>query len=153
MKSKKAVMLWISWILLLAFVVTLSVFMYDWMTNYTTRTTTQITEHVYDTGECESVSVHTVSLCQNLTSKKLQLQVQNTNVLKIDQLIFRMYDYYDNPLAIQKNITIRPQQTENVNVFLQSPVQNFELIPAVIKGKKLHVCENKAVVIDSIAEC
>ncbi|HII72363.1 TPA: hypothetical protein HA265_06430, partial [Candidatus Woesearchaeota archaeon] len=89
LKQKKAVSPWISWVLLMAFAVVLSAFMYNFMVSYTKDSTEDMKKIVYNTDECRLVSINIESAC--MTAQALNITLQNRNYIRIDEMDFRFY--------------------------------------------------------------
>lgn len=157
-KNKKAISLWISFVLLTAFVVLISAFMYDWMTGFTKETTISIKKRTENTELCNLVSVSIDEACLNIstTPKSLYINITNRNDLRVRQLIFRLYkDFKSTEIETTEiNVTIKPQFKKElvINTTL-SNVSYLDVIPATIKEETLHVCTDRKAVIESVSSC
>lgn len=131
--GKRGASVWIAYVLLVAFVVSLSAIMFSFMTDYTRSATKDIKKTVFNTDECRSVSISVESAC--FASQVLNITVQNRNYLRIDKLDFRLYDLAKKPRALNiTNVTMNPnrQKIVTVNTGLTS-LGLVEVIPIVFK--------------------
>ena len=151
MGSKKADGLWISWVLLLAFVVALSTFMFNW-TQSRNEVFAKELQVMADTAECDSVSIRVQESCQN--PQLLNINISNSNSIKVDQLVFNIYDVYlENPLTRVKNITIFPSEVENLKILKQSTTQQLEIVPVVFTEEDKIFCYKKTLTLTDIDYC
>ncbi len=144
--GKKAISPYVSWILIMAFVVAISAFMYSFMTGYTKDTTKDIKKQVYNADECRSVSLNILSACH--ASGYLNITVQNTNYLRITGMDFRLYDKNKKP--IQTNTTEIPMNPNrikelSINTGITTTVSRVDVIPRIKKDNLEIICgEQKA---------
>lgn len=141
--DKKGVEVWISWVLLIAFVIVLSAFMYNWIIGYTESKSEQMKEMVYNTEECDFVAISIDAACQD--SQTLYINVTNRYNLKIDKLIVRMYRGSNVLNITEFNITIKPKVTKALNITKQTTtnVNITEVIPVVEKDDYEIICRNR----------
>ncbi len=141
--TKKGVSPYISWILLMAFVVAISAFMYSFMTDYANDTTTDIKKQVFNTDECRTISLNIVSAC--ISSQTLNITLQNTGYIRIEGIDFRVYDEFNVPIHTNRTTTalnpnrIKPMEL-NVGV---SGVGLVEIIPVIEKENIEIICAEK----------
>jgi hypothetical protein len=81
------------------------------------------------------------------------MNVTNTKDLKIDELMFRLYDIHLNADVREKNVTIRPGNTRSVEIVKQGIIQDFEVLPVVHKGGKRLICEERRVTETDVQFC
>ena len=151
LKSNKAEAIWMSWVLLMAFVVGLSVFMFGWAED---RGEVFVSElgTMYDTAECDSVGIRIVDICQNPQS--LNMNIANRNTISVNQLVMNIYDVYlDTPLSRVVNVTIAPDNVESVRVLKQSTTQQVEIVPVVVTRTDRVFCQRKAITYNDIDYC
>ncbi|MBI5398378.1 hypothetical protein HZB03_02840 [Candidatus Woesearchaeota archaeon] len=131
--GKRAASVWIAYVLLMAFVVSLSAVMFSFMTDYTRSATKDIKKTVFNTEECHSVSLSVESAC--FASQVLNITVQNRNYLRIDKLDFRLYDLAKKPRALNiTNITINPNRKKTITVNTGMSQLGFvEVVPVILK--------------------
>jgi FlaG/FlaF family flagellin (archaellin) len=141
-KHKKAVSPWISWVLLVAFAIVLSAFMYDFMVDYTESSTDDMKRTVYNTDECRLVSLNIDSAC--MSSQVLNITLQNRNYIRIDKMDLRFYEGRVPLHTNQTNITMNPNRVKiiefNTGV---STVTRVEVIPYIIKEEMDIICADK----------
>jgi hypothetical protein len=151
MKSKKGAALWISWVLLLAFVVGLSVFMFRWSQDRSEVFAKEL-RIMADTAECDSVGIRIEDICQNPQS--LNMNISNKNSIRVDQFVMNIYDVYlENPLSRTVNVSLYPSEIENVKVLKQSTTQQLEIVPVVFTEDDKIFCYKKTVTVTDIDYC
>jgi len=158
MINKKAVSLWLSFILLTAFLVALSAFMFKWMTEFTTESTISVKERAENSELCNLISASIDEVCFNTTTspKSLYINITNRNDLRIRQLIFRLYkDLSGSEIETKEvNVTIKPQYKKSLTINTTlSNITYVEVIPATIKDETLHLCTDRKATFESIKNC
>lgn len=153
--NKRGVAGWIAWVLIVAFVVSLSAFMYDFMIGYTESSTEDVKKVVYDTDECRSVSISIESACQDTTTQVLNITLQNRNYIRIKKVNFRMFDLNKKPILFNStNTTLNPNRKKLVTVPTTSTQLGYvEAIPIVVRDNIEIVCGERKATINSISSC
>ena len=147
--SKKAIAIWLSWVLLMAFMVALSAFMYNWITTYTESSAEEI--EITDMEEsCSSVAIE-VSGCQE--AETLNIELSNKGNLRIDQVVFRLYDIYNNIESKEKEIKVKAGKTKEIKLLKQGTIQMLESIPVLVKDNKKTLCRDKMYTLENITIC
>ncbi len=142
LKSKKAVSPWISWVLIMAFAIVLSAFMYNFMVSYTEDTTDDIKKTVYNTDECRSVSLNIKSAC--MSTQDLNITLENTNYIRIDKLDFRLYNGRVPLHTNQTEIPMNPNRLKTVILATGvASVTRVEVIPHIEKEQMDIICADK----------
>jgi len=143
LKKKRGVSPYLSWILLMAFVVAISAFMYSFMTDYTKDTTTDIKKQVYDTDECRSLSLNIKTAC--ISSQTLNITLQNTGYIRIEGIDYRLYDANNIPLHTNRtNSSMNPNRIKPYSINLGvSDVGLVEVIPVIRKDNIEIICSEK----------
>jgi hypothetical protein len=140
--NKRAVSPWISWVLLVAFAIILSAFMYNFMVSYTEDTTEDIKKTVYNTDECRRVSINIDSAC--LSSQVLNITLQNKNYIRIDKIDFRLYNGRTPVHTNQTEIAMNPNREKLVEINTGvSAVTRVEVIPHVTKENLDIICADR----------
>ena len=75
--NRKAASVWISYVLLMGFVVALAAFVYIWMTGYTTESTQDIKERVFNSEMCDLMGVSVDACINSSASQNLYINVTN----------------------------------------------------------------------------
>lgn len=151
MKGKKAVSVWVSYVLLTALVVSLGTIVLQWSRETTQETVDDIVEKGDSLTACAAAGMDIKDLCQNTQS--LNMNVTNTNEVKLEGLWASMFDIYNMPQTSAINITIQPQKTKGVDILKQGIVKRVEFSPFVSKGGKRIKCLSRKVSFDSIPVC
>jgi len=146
LRTKKAVAIWMSWVLLTAFMVALSTFMYDWIINYSESSAEDI-DATYRGESCSETAMK-ISGCQD--SENLKLEIENKGNLKITGLIFRLYDIYGDIESKEKDITIKAGKIKYADILKQGTIQMLQSIPVLDDGS---VCRDKMHTLENITTC
>ena len=149
-KNKKAVSPWISWVLLVAFAVVLSAFMYSFMVSYTESSTEDIKKVVYNTDECRQVGLNIESAC--MSSQVLNITLKNTNYIRIDKIDFRFYNGRTPLHTNLTNITMNPNRLKLFDFETGVPAATrVEVIPHITKDNMDIICADKSAASDMSA--
>ena len=149
--SKKAAAIWLSWVLLLAFVVALSVFMFAWTEERSEMMAGDIRE-MSDTSECNSVRLRIDDICQTGTS--LHMNITNAGSIAIDQFSFNIIPTYDREISNPTIYTnIRPSEVEGVRVLKQHNTAQAEIIPVLHRDDSRIFCYVSSVTERGIDRC
>ena len=138
--NKKAVHVWISYVILIGFVVALAAFLYTWMIDYSSEKSLEIKERVYDTELCDSIAA-SMTACN--ISQTLYINVTNRGDIRINQLVFRLEN--DNGYVFEEiNTTIKPKNTKNFS-FSNVKFTNVAVgvVPATFKDNAIIICTEK----------
>lgn len=149
--SKKGAALWLSWVLLLGFVVAISAFMFTWTSGQNEKFAKDLRK-MSDTAECDSTGLIIQNICQN--PQVLYMNITNKNTIKIDQLVFNIFDVYlDAPLSRTVNVSLKPSEIESIEILKQSTTQQVEITPVILTDEDQIFCYSKAVTISDIKFC
>jgi hypothetical protein len=149
--GKRGVALWLSWVLMVAFLVALSVFMFRWTSNYTQYHVNTL-EQISDTSECDTVGISVDSVCQN--TQVLNINLTNRNNLKIDQVVINIYDIYMETVQTKtKNITLSPGKSESIQMIKQGTTRQVEITPVFFTDTNVVHCNQKTALSDQISFC
>ncbi len=161
--NKRGISLWIEFVLLMAFAVGLSIFLNNWMKDYTLKTTETIKERNYNTELCDGVAISIDAACQsnstqsNSTPINLYINVTNRGNLRITKQILRIYDnittlanweVHENTLLIKPGRMMRISNTSSLDY-----VGYIEVVPVTEKGDLEIVCAEKKAFINSVKNC
>ena len=156
--NKKGVSLWIEFVLLMGFAVALSIFLNNWMRDYTLKTTETIKERNYNTALCDGVAISIDAACQgNSTPINLYINVTNRGNLRITKQILRIYNNITtlaNWEVIENTRLIRPGRMMRIsNTSSLDYVGYIEAVPVTEKGDLEIVCAEKKAFINSVKNC
>ncbi len=150
-KTKKGVSAWLSWVLLVAMAVIIGTFVLQWSRSNVTQTVDDLTEKGDILTFCQETGLAVNGYCQD--TQTLNINVTNNNNRKVDALIVRGFDIYDMPQGGQKNISLDPEKSKNVQVVKQGVLKRAEVMPIIIVGKKRVICQSRKVTVESIPFC
>ena len=151
LSNKRGVSVWVSYVMLTAMVVSIGFLVLNWSRSFTEDTVEDIVERGDALTTCQASGVDIRNLCQN--TQTLNMDVTNTNDIKIIGLWVRMFDIYDRPQISSRNITISPQKTKNVKIIKQGILKDIDVLPIVEKNNKRILCESKKLDFDNVAIC
>ncbi len=151
-RNKRAVSPWISWVLLIAFAIMLSAFMYDFMVGYTEDSTEDMKKTVYNTDECRLVSINIVDAC--MSSSILNITLENTNYVRLDKLDFRVYNGRIPLHTNQTEIPMNPNRNKIIELETGvTTVTYVEVIPHIEKDNMDIICGDKKASKEVSASC
>ncbi len=149
--GRKGVSVWVSYVMLTALVVSLGVVVLNWSRSTTQQTVDDIVERGDALTACASAGIDVLNLCQNTQS--LNMNVTNSNEVKLEGLWASMFDIYNMPQTSSVNLTIQPQKTREVYLLKQGIVKRVEFSPLVSRGGKKIKCLSRKVSFDSVPVC
>ncbi|PIN86981.1 hypothetical protein COV19_02195 [Candidatus Woesearchaeota archaeon CG10_big_fil_rev_8_21_14_0_10_44_13] len=146
LRSKKAVSTWISWVLLVTFVIFIGTTIFYWMKDYSTTAMADLANRVKTTEDCDLVSIQ-VSDVTSKNAQTLNMKVTNRYNLRIDQIVISLYDSKNRfILSNLSNTTLRPNSTKEIEFEQNSSIATarLEAIPVIIDaGKQIYCMERK----------
>jgi len=149
--NKKGISVWISYVMLTALVVSLGFIVFGW----TTRTTEDTVEVIVERGDtliaCGLAGLDVRNLCQN--TQTLNMDVTNTNDVKLLGVWVRMFNIYDRPQVSSRNTTINPQKTKSIQVIKQGIIKEVNIIPMIEVDDKRVLCESRKLDFSTIDIC
>ena len=153
--NKRAIHIWVSWVLLMAFVIALSALMFEWTTSYTEEKSVELQKRTYDTTECAHIGLNIDYVCQDTTDTQvLYINITNTNDIAVDKLIFRFFDIHDvNVETKEQTLKLKPGKSERLKILKQGTLKRAEVIPIIFKDDYEVVCREKIAYTESINEC
>lgn len=147
--SKKAASAYIAWVLLMAFAVSLSTFVYYWMADHVESQAENIKVRA-DENLCELTAITATSFCQDDYS--LIMNITNTRNTQVNAFVIQLFDIYDNPLELELNITLKPSQKEKITVLKHGTLAQADIIPVIEKDESI-VCQSSKIVLNPIRIC
>ena len=150
-RNKKGISVWISYVILIALVVSIGFFMLRWTRGHTEDTVQDIVERGDALTTCNLAGIDVKNLCQN--TQTLNMDVTNTNDIRLEGLWVRMFDIYNRPQISSRNTTIKPQKTKAVKVLKQGIIKQADIIPIVKKDGKRILCESRKLQFSDIKIC
>ena len=151
LKSKKGISVWVSYVVLIALVVSIGFFVLRWSRGLTEETVEDIVERGDALTTCQLAGVDINNLCQN--TQTLNMDVTNSNDIKVIGLWIRMFDIYNKPQTTSRNFTLSPQKTKSVVVIKQGLIKDAAIMPIVKKGGKRIICESRKIAFEDIIVC
>lgn len=149
--NKKAVSIWISWILVIAFTIAISTFMYAWIVG-TTETATEQFKYIYDRAECDNIAIQ-IDACKQ--AQDLYINVTNKLLLSVDGLIFRVHysDFSSN--ITNMSVSLNPGEKKDYLVEYDNSknITDLEVIPITQTDDFRIVCTSRLARLDSINSC
>ncbi|MCX6709977.1 MAG: hypothetical protein NTV63_03445, partial [Candidatus Woesearchaeota archaeon] len=101
--SRKGVATWISWVLIMAFTVALGTFVFRWSSGYAESSAADIGDRSARSS-CDSAAIEIRSACQ--TEGVIYATIENKKDLRIDQIVFSMFDIFGNAESREKVISL-----------------------------------------------
>ncbi len=150
-QGKKGIAVWISWVLLVAFSVLIGSVVLNFTRSHTTATVDDLTEKGEVLMLCQETGLAVNSYCQK--TQTLNMNVTNNNNRKIEALVVRGFDIYNNPQGGERNISLEPDKTKSISVVKQGVLKRAEVMPLIIVGKKRVVCQSRKITLEPVEFC
>lgn len=150
-KGKRAISAWISWVLLVMLSVIIGTMVMQWTRSNTTQTVEDLTEKGEILTLCQETGLAVNSYCQD--TQTLNINVTNNKLRKVDAVMVRSFDIYNNPHGSQKNISLEPEKSKSVVVVKQGVLKQAEVMPVIIVGKKRVICQSRKLTLNNINFC
>ena len=144
-------LMWISWILIVAFTITLGTFVAKWMTDFTKDQTSEFQDRTMNPSFCQDTGVSLDEICQN--PQTLNIKITNRKELKVNKLLFRVFDIYGNPATREKNVSMSPGDVERLVILKQGTTEKVEIIPFTNKNLNDIMCPESSVTALNISYC
>ncbi len=147
---------YVSWVIVLGLTVALSYLLYTWSMSQAEKTSEQLEERANPLS-CSEAGISVEGICQ--TPRSLEINITNTNSLKIEGFIVRtigLYpedsDYLDSKTVIEE---IDPGDSVKLSILKKSTLSHAEIIPIVSKNedRKNIYCEEQSVKKEEIKQC
>jgi hypothetical protein len=151
MGNKRGISVWISYVMLTALVVVLGFMVLVWSRSTTQETVDDIVARGDALTLCGVSGVDVIRICQD--TQTLNMDVTNTNDVKVIGLWARMYDMYGEPQASSRNLSIGPQETKSIQIIKQGIISQVGIMPVVKKGNTLIKCQSRTVTIEPVPVC
>lgn len=148
--NKKAISAYISWVLIVAFSVSLGVIIYGWITEQTVKSARQIEQNA-NNDVCQSLGINIEAACQN--TQVLYMNISNINLITVDALVIRLYDIYQNPQITEHNISIRPQDSQNLVLLKPGTIGQIEVVPIIRISNQKVICSNSMITMKRVEQC
>lgn len=148
--KKKGVSQYVGWVLLIGMAIALAAMMYNWTRGFTERQVDDL-EARTDDLVCESVNFDVSSACQN--SQTLNMNITNTNNLRIQRLNFQFIDLYGNSESRTQTIKLFTGDNQKIRILKQGTLAQARVTPVVKKDNTLITCQQKSVAIENIEQC
>lgn len=168
MRHKKGIEVWISWILLTAMVVILSIFMYQFMVSYTQENAGTTIQTISNHQTCERTGMRIDAACTvDETQDTFNMTLRNTGSQQIDEIRIRFFDnttdFLNESVIIFNtgNVTFQPQQRKvtslNISEDLLEDLSIVSIFPVVYVStpeEEVHaICPNQKAERTEIETC
>lgn len=113
--GKKGEYAWLSFVLLIAFAVGLSVLLFNWMSGFASDSSSDIKQRVITTELCDNLAI-SLDVCKNQSSpQNLYINVTNRGDIRVNQLFFHIQKPNGDFQVVEINSSIRPGRMERFN--------------------------------------
>lgn len=151
LNSKRGIAVWLSWTLIIGLAVILGTLFYTWATSFTSDTLSDVSGREDVITLCSQVGISVTSVCQE--TQTLNINVSNSGTIRVDELLFSMFDIYGIPQRWQVNLSIDPAEETDVVAVKQGILAQADIIPVLHNDEVRIICESKAVIRDSVDFC
>lgn len=144
--SKKAVATWISWVLLVTFVIFIGTTIFYWMKDFSTNAMTNLEYRLKTAEKCDLISLQVFDVTSK-NAQTLNMKVTNRYNLGIDRISFSLYG--NKNTFIQSNIsntTLKPNMTKEIEIPQNSSMTTvrIEAVPIILDdGEQIYCTERK----------
>ena len=148
--SKRGITPWISWIILVTFVIFVGALVSTWMKDQVNDSVDTLKDKASLTESCDGAGIDVRNIVQK-SSQTLEMIVINTYDTRIDQLVITAYTSGKGVVSTgTSNVTIRPNSNKTVLFSANSTTAILKIIPVYFEDKegsdrKRRVCSDKAV--------
>ena len=145
-KPKKAVSTWISWVLLVTFVIFIGTTIFYWMRDFSTDAMTELKDRLKTSEKCDLVGIQ-ISELTSKNAQTLNMKVTNRYNLGIDQIVFTLYDSKNDFIWLNiSNTSLKPNSTKEIEIPQNASLTTarIEAVPVVLdKGDQIYCTEKK----------
>ncbi|MBN2454194.1 hypothetical protein JXB11_01475 [Candidatus Woesearchaeota archaeon] len=149
--NKKGLAVWVSWVLVVGMAVVLGTFFFNFIRGLAESSVEELIERNGQSEICDAIAIRVDNICQN--TQTLNINVSNNGNLRVDELLFRMFDIYGQPQGVYKNLTLNTEKTLTLIVVKQGVIDQVEVIPVGKEEKKRYICQNKRITEEQITFC
>lgn len=144
--SKKAIATWISWTLLVTFVIFLGTLIFYWMQDFSVDAMDRMRNRLETSEKCDFISIELSDVISK-NAQTLNMKVTNRYNLRINQIVFTLYDVNNNFIWLNiSNTTLKPNSTKTIEVPQNSSVatKRIQAIPVIIDdGEQIYCAERQ----------
>jgi hypothetical protein len=149
--DKKAVALWISWVIMIAFAVSISVLVGKQLIDSSNKSAESLKNYVYDTQECQNAALSIESICQN--PEALNIELSNIKAVRVDEFLLKVFDGSGDSETINVQASVLPGDSANITVGKSRIAAKVEIVPVISVGNKKIICTEKTVSESNIQDC
>jgi len=142
---------WISYVMLTALVVSLGFLVLAFSRETTEETVEDIVVRGNALVRCGLTGIDITNLCQD--TQTLNMDVTNTNDIKVEGIWVKMFDIYNLPQTSSWNLTIMPQKTKEVKIIKQGIIKDADISPVIKNDKKTVICQSRTINFQDVVVC
>jgi len=151
-KDKKALSMWISWILLTGLVIIIAASVMIWSKNFASDNAASTERQFYNTDLCSSISIKIDEIYYK-NPQTLYITTTNSYNLRIEKIIFEYYRETDRlGVSYTKDIVIKPGMSKSFEIPADSRVgiedvkpTHVEAVPVAVKEDNDIICQDKRI--------
>lgn len=144
---KKGIETWISWVVLVTFVIFLGTMVFYWMRDFSADRVTDLQDRLEAREKCDLVGIE-LSEVISKNAQTLNIKVTNRDYLAINQVVFGLYgDKSSFIMTNTSNITLKPNSSKTIDLIQNSsiPTVRVSAVPVIIDGGKQIYCTERLV--------
>ena len=149
--GKRGIHIWISWVLVISFMVSLGVMLNIWSQNYSKKQFNSLENSVVNPLECDSVSLILNSICQN--EQGLIIHLKNKGYRSIKKIIINYRDSSGEFKKKEIDTILMPDNTKRIIVLKNSYIDFVAITPVISYKNKLITCSYKEIKTTNIDSC
>lgn len=148
---KRGVSVYISWVLVMAFMILLGSLMFTWIINQVGSQTEKFSI-IGDEQDCKEIFFSIDESCQD--DFKVFVDISNTRNHRIDGFKIILFDIYDDFYESSIDFSINPGKTDKISLLKHGTLNVIEMIPYFYSDdKKKILCQNSKVSVENIKRC
>lgn len=141
----------ISWVIIIGLVVVIAALVGKTIIDTTKEASEGLGDYLQDTQECKLAGISIKDSCQ--LPQVLNIEVENTETVEITGLLFRFFDVTGDAETKNINISIRPEETKDLEVPKSRMAVTTEIIPIIWTEEGKAICNEKTIKADHIQDC
>ena len=95
--NKRGVSAIISWVLIVAFVISLGTIVSRFMIDFTKEQTKEAKKIVFDSDECRSIAISIDTACHDTSEEVINLTISNRNFVKVEKILYKVLTENNRP--------------------------------------------------------
>jgi hypothetical protein len=148
--GKRGASVWISWVLITVFMVSLGAFIYKWSASYAADSAQDVEDRAFR-AECEFVAIEITYACQRTNG--IDITIVNKKDVKVDKVIFSFFNVFGNAESREQVRSIATGEERDFFIIKEGTISTIKATPSVLKKERWIVCSEKETEYSDIPYC